>query len=114
MNSVKLIQWLLLCSALTGLQTQAQHSDPTAPFQALPSASVDAVGAWTLESILISESRRVAVINGQRYTENDTVAGARILSIQPGVVRLRHRGEEMTLSMHRSIRTQNKVSSTHD
>ncbi len=65
--------------------------DPTEPTS---TASVRGPGpakpvAWILESTLVAEDRRIATINGSTLMVGDTVAGARVLEIEPFAVRLR-------------------------
>ena len=79
--------------------------DPTRP-PSMSHASVApraersaAAGVPQLDSILISPSRRVAVIEGQIVREGDSVAGARIISIRPYSVRLRGGKGLFTLRM---------------
>ena len=79
--------------------------DPTRPPSMLqtPVAQTgepsSAAGVPHLDSILISPSRRVAVIEGQVVREGDRIAGAQILSIRPYSVRLRGLKGLFTLRM---------------
>jgi hypothetical protein len=43
----------------------------------------------SLTAVLVSDSRRIAVINGRIYHVGDRVNGEEILAIEPGVVRIR-------------------------
>jgi len=54
-----------------------------------------------LTAVLISTTRRIAVINGSLYREGDEVAGARITRIEPGSVRLRRGGEDLVVPLIR-------------
>jgi len=57
-------------------------TDPTRPTDpALFFASGNATG-WTLQSILVSDDRRIAVINGKRVQEGDHIGSARVARIQ--------------------------------
>lgn len=46
----------------------------------------------SLTAVLVSDSRRIAVINGRIYHVGDRVNGEEILAIEPGVVRIRQDG----------------------
>ena len=99
---------LILLTAITALAflCQPAHGDPTRPpTQAEISAwqsgrTVEDTGAdWQLQTVLISEARRVAVINGQRYRTDDRIGSARIIAIDPGRVTLERDGEQFSLTI---------------
>jgi hypothetical protein len=52
---------------------------------------------FRLEGISISEGKSVAIINGVRVREGDSVGGARVASITEGAVRLELDGRTITL-----------------
>ena len=52
---------------------------------------------WQLQSILIADQRRIAIINGRRVSEGDRINAAEVLTIEPGRVELRHRSEPIVL-----------------
>jgi len=84
-------------------------ADAAAP---LPRAALD-LDAWTLTSTLVSSQRRVAIINGFAVRTGERVAGARVLRIEPGLVRLEIDGRPFTLrraptSMRRTPRGQQR------
>jgi MSHA biogenesis protein MshK len=68
-------------------------ADAAAP---LPGAALD-LDAWTLTSTLVSPQRRVAIINGLAVRTGERVAGARVLGIEPGLVRLEIDGRPFTV-----------------
>ena len=55
--------------------------------------------ALRLQSVLISESRRVAIINDRRVGPGERVAGAKITAIEPGRVVLERDGETLILTI---------------
>lgn len=55
--------------------------------------------AWVLQSTLIAEDRRVAVINGESVTVGDRVDGAVVLGIEPFAVRLRAAGGIVVITL---------------
>lgn len=99
-----LVAGLLLLTAMATVP--AQTPDPTRP----PNASELAAWrghpgaqapAWRLESVLISERRRVAVINGRRVAEGDLIDGARVHAIEPTHALIEVEGQTRRLNMKR-------------
>lgn len=61
-----------------------------------------------LESILFSDTRRVAVINGKALQEGEKLGSARVLSIGKDVVRVQQQGKTYNLTLQRpTIRQEN-------
>ena len=97
----------LLCAAWLALDAAAQVPDPTQP----PSSSVlengpptDAEqgvpGQGRLTAIVVSPTRRVAVIDGVPVRVGDEVGTARVIEIGPLSVRLRGSdGQDVVLSI---------------
>lgn len=54
---------------------------------------------WVLQSTLVSDSRRLAVVNGDIVRVGDRIAGARVLSIQFGEIWLERRGRRFRLGL---------------
>lgn len=92
--------------------------DPTAPLRlAAPEVStgeggslfgfIDAASAnYALSSVLIRSGDRFAVINGERVREGDSVAGARVTSIEPDHVMLNLNGRIQRVELYgASIKT---------
>lgn len=52
---------------------------------------------WHVNSILISEERRLAVVNGRSVRAGDRIGPASVVEILPYAVRLRHDGEMKTI-----------------
>jgi MSHA biogenesis protein MshK len=82
----------------------APFADPfRPPREVAPStASSDAAAAGgpRLESVLIAPDRRIAVINGQQYTEGASLGDARILRISESEVVLRRAGRDEVLKLY--------------
>lgn len=57
-----------------------------------------------LQSILISDARRLAIIDGQRVAVGDRIATARVVAIEAGRVRLERAGETLILELDSSYR----------
>lgn len=71
----------------TSVCAQEALRDPTRPYDARPVAttsrgtSTNKVSTYDVTAIFTSDSRRVAVINGKRVIEGDTVDGATVVEI---------------------------------
>lgn len=105
----------LLSAMILGSTVLADIDDPTRPM------SEAEIRAWLdqsagneserpglrLQSILLSDSRQLAIINGQRVAVGDQIANARVQAIEPGQVRLERDGETILLELTSSYRTDN-------
>lgn len=86
-----LLATLALASGSLALAQGEVVRDPTRPFAAAAMAAGEAVQAapdFKLTAVLVSPSRRIAVINGEFLKEGDRVNGRLISTIEPGLVRL--------------------------
>lgn len=72
--------------------------DPTRPLEY--SGSVKVPTSLKLNSILISQDRKVAVINGVQLVENQWYGDKRVVRIQSNAVILDHQGSTIVLSLH--------------
>jgi len=72
---------------------------PTDPALFFGSGHSIATPDWTLQSVLSSADRRIAVINGTRVREGDRIGSARVVSIQPSHVVLRTGSRNLTLQL---------------
>lgn len=78
-------------------------TDPTRP----PSARSASIGSsasnkpqpWRLQSIRISQQSSRAVINGTQVREGERVRGAKVLSIEPGLVLLQQGSKRIRLTL---------------
>ena len=78
--------------------------DPTRPYAVAPVAAPTTAGAgavtkvtrFSVTAILVSEKRRVAIVNGQQVSEGDQVDGATVVEILAHSLRLNLRGKEFT------------------
>ena len=94
---------LVVLATLLGFTIVARVSaqtldDPTRPYRAPASngPAGEARRSFELSGVLLSSSRRIAVINGELYREGDTVDGARVVRIDPRSVRLQ-RGDQIVV-----------------
>ena len=82
-----------------------QLPDPTRPQNIAPKYSSgqvrgkQATTPWTLESTLISENRRAAVINGRTYQIGESVRGAKIIAIEPYAIVLEKGSKQIRLRL---------------
>lgn len=81
------------------LADEAARRDPLKPPGEVRTAVVDSfdAGAWRLASTLVSDGRRVAIINDRAVRVGDRVEGARVVAIRSGGVELDYRGRRFTI-----------------
>lgn len=96
----------LLAILVTGssiLAAEPPLGDPMRPYTpASPTAGAERTARpFKLTGVLISATRRVAVINGALYREGDTINGARVVSIEPNSVQLRRGSQDFALQLQR-------------
>ncbi|MDH3872355.1 MAG: hypothetical protein OEU44_09080 [Gammaproteobacteria bacterium] len=77
--------------------------DPTRPtpgalFQP-SSASRPGADIWALNSTLVADDRRVAVINGTHVSEGESIGGAQVLRIRKTDVLIQTPGRQITLQL---------------
>jgi hypothetical protein len=93
---------IVLCMLAAGgaRAADAPVHDPMQPYRfvADPAGSV-AVPRFALTAVLISPTRRVAIVNGKPYERGETVNGAEIVRIEPEAVHLLEHGNELVLPL---------------
>ena len=97
----KFIFKALSCLSLLLLLTQMASalSDPTTP---LGFEQKTLKATYVLQSILIGDKRKIAVINGQRLQEQQEIAssgGVKVIAITPYRVELEKNGKRWTLKL---------------
>lgn len=95
--------WFML-AAWAPLQLQAL-TDPTRPAEYRAAAQRI---SFNLESILFSNARRVAVINGKVLAEGERIGDATVTSIGKDSVRLQQSGRVIRLTLQRPLIRQEK------
>ncbi len=76
--------------------------DPTRPYSGkpgipgIPEVMPARASKFSVTAILVSEKRRVAIVNGQHVSEGDQVDGATVVEILAHSLRLNLRGKEFT------------------
>jgi MSHA biogenesis protein MshK len=94
-----LLNLLVVMSACFVSNAFARDRDPTMPLSGMEAALEIVNNKLVLESILISGSRKIAVINGQTTMQNQMVDGALIVSITAQRVTVKHKGELKKLNL---------------
>lgn len=83
-------------------RTEQPKTDPMRPYR--PQLPVRPDGTvprkYELSAVLISATRRIAVINGGLYREGDEVEGATITRIEAGSVSLRRGSERLVVPLN--------------
>ena len=83
-----------------GAAWASELSDPTRPTplhgerRAAPQQPT-----WTLNSTLVSEDRRVAIINGRAVGVGDQINGARVVRVEQGAVWLEYQGNRFSRTL---------------
>jgi hypothetical protein len=78
--------------------------DPMQPYRPAAGAAAGGAGAayrFNLTGVLISPSRRVAIVNGRPQQIGDRVDGAVIVSIEPETVHLQQGSDELLIHLGR-------------
>ena len=94
-----LLAFLLAASSVNA----APFADPFRPPREIEppaaSASATALGGPRLESVLIAPDRRIAVINGEQYTEGAAFGEGRVVRITESEVIIGRAGREESLTL---------------
>jgi MSHA biogenesis protein MshK len=94
------------------LSVQAQElrvQDPTRPTVPARAEGGDptADSSLRLTGVLVSDTRRIAVINGRFYRVGDRVNGEEIIRIDPGSIRIMRGGEQVRVTVKNAITVDN-------
>jgi len=106
-----------IIALFTVIPSQADWEDPTRPPTTTVVFSTPPVKTqrpqWVLTSTLVSAQRNTAVINDTVVSRGDRINGAKIMSIQPSVVRLHINGQDITLMMlKKNIKSLSRITSS--
>jgi hypothetical protein len=105
---------LAFCCAFVAAAHAAEPAlhDPTQPYSAVANDGVVSVGApaprFRLTGVLISPTRRIAMVNGKPYQEGQRVAGAQLTHIDARFVQLRDGTHDIVIQLghtHASVRS---------
>jgi hypothetical protein len=95
---------LSLILAAAAFAAEPPVRDPTQPFDRTAAAGASARAAaprFMLTAVLISPTRRVAIVNGKAHMIGEAVNGAELVAIEHDSVRLREKGAEVVVSLGR-------------
>lgn len=79
--------------------------DPTRPYRVSAPVS-QAPQRFVVNAIIVSDDRRVAIVNGKRVGEGQSIAGATVVAITKDAIRLDVDGREQILELRRSRKRQ--------
>ena len=95
----------LLMNVATATLAEELFRDPTRPYIARPTyASVPS--RFKVNAIIVSDDRRLAIVNGRRVGIGDSVGGATVTAIKKHELTLDVAGEARTLRLKRGGRDQ--------
>lgn len=99
-------RWALAFAAVSGVAAaQSGLDDPTRPTSLSEPDAPQSVAAqgprWRLQSTLVADTRRVAVINGRTLMQGERIDGAMLVDVRPDGVTLEHEGRRVTLRLMR-------------
>ncbi len=101
-NMLRIIFAIIMALSLS-IQAQTVN-DPMRPpgqYSSLSQSNGQTVKpAFDLQSTIVSPTKRLAVIDGQRLRIGDVVGQAKIVSITPGIVRLRGSNGDTVLRLN--------------
>ncbi len=96
---------LALLSAVAGVRADEFLRDPTRPYTSQPSAVVTKP-SFTVNAIIVSDDRRLAIVNGKRVMVGAEIDGATVVSITKHELVLELDGEQLTLGLNGRKRRQ--------
>ena len=95
---------------LASVPVQAQAlNDPMRPPQVSAERQTEAAASSRLQSVLISPTRSVAVIDGRAVRLGEQVGDAKLVAISPSEVTLQRGRERRTLRLHPGIEKKRPV-----
>lgn len=92
----KKLCFMLVC--VSALSVQALN-DPTKP--TYYSARAEKKASFRVTSVLWSDERRVAIINGKAVSEGDEISGAKVVKIEKHQVRINQNGVLVNVKLRR-------------
>ena len=100
-SATRLIVALVLAGASVSQAQEPPLQDPMRPHVVVRSASAGprVEDGLKLTAVLVSERRRIAVINGQFYRVGDRVNGDEIIRIEPGSIQIKRGSEQILVTL---------------
>ncbi len=87
-----------LLFAVSGVFADEILRDPTRPYTPQP-GFVTAAPTFSVNAIIVSDDRRLAIVNGKRVTVGAEIDGATVVSIAKQELVLEFKGEQLTLGL---------------
>ncbi len=93
------------CFAAAGAARAADAPvrDPMQPYRFVAGPGGGVAPRFALTAVLISPTRRVAIVNGKPYECGESVSGAEIVRIDPDAVHLREHGNELVVPLGHAV-----------
>lgn len=95
---------LLIGIPVAGLGDEVLR-DPTRPYF-VNEAGVPAAPRFTVNAIIVSAERRIAIVNGRRVAVGGSVDGATVLAIEKDHLVLEKNGERVTAALQNGVSRQ--------
>jgi len=92
----------LLLASLAVAAEELPVRDPMRPYGRDTAGGTTAAAAaprFVLTGVVISPTRRIAIVNGRPYRQGQSVDGAEIVAVEAHAVRLRDGGAELVISL---------------
>ncbi len=99
---MKKIAYIVIIFCFISMVQAVTLRDPT-KLDALPWEAIDSGQDFAVSAILISQGRKVAIINKESFEEGGLVGGKKIISISPNEVKFKGEDEEFSRELHSSI-----------
>jgi hypothetical protein len=116
---VSIKYFLLLASLAPYLAAAEQLNDPTRPVgysapvsrnQIEQVSPAKTIPEWTLNTTLVSQYQKIAMINGKRLQVGDVISGAEVVKIDHQKVDLLREGKIFTIKLYNSFISEVKSS----
>jgi MSHA biogenesis protein MshK len=90
--------------------------DPLEPYRAEARGEAAAQGTprYVLTGVVVSGTRRIAIVNGRLLQVGDRVDGAEVVHIEPDAVHLRREGREILVALGNAARRAAKETTVDD
>jgi MSHA biogenesis protein MshK len=100
LRAISIVAALVACADRAS-GTEAPLKDPMQPYRHVDTSDIHGAPAqrYALSTVLISATRRVAVINGTLLREGDRIDGAEVVRIASQRVELRRGGETFVVGL---------------
>ncbi len=98
--------------SFASLTVRAQLDDPTRPpghRLVLPGGKKAATDRFSLSSVRISPTRRLAIVNDRSVESGDMVNGAKVVAIYPSSVKLKKQGKIFTVRLISQIMKKSRI-----